>query len=772
MAWLREAQWARETWGDRMDGDRPIRRKEEDRLGFSPVAEHLAKVIADQSAQDGLVFGIEGKWGSGKSTLVNLTIDALKRHTKPSPEIIEFSPWLVGARDDLIHNLFDELATAASRIDPTDTAIDNEPRGWRHRFVSTVWGDSHSRLRLKERMKKLLGKRLTAFGSLAGGASKLAKAAGSVGVPFAAPASATLHSAGEATKTLFASNSLTNRKSEIVDALRHLSRRIVIFVDDLDRLEPHEANEVLRLIRAVADFPNVIYVLSYDDEVVAKTLQKSVQVDDGFAYLEKIIQVSFKVPRPEAFDLRRWFWCDVNTLFPDLLSQTADTGQHVSRRLESVIDKHGGRYLNTPRDVIRTINALRLHAIPVKSQIDIADMAWLQLLRLGNKELYAWTEEYVTEASALYWGAGIDGHSAERMGKRLDKIIAQEGIDRERARIDLEQILPGLSRGFNVDDDVCRVFNNLERASFRSHIAERRLASPEHYRFYFAFAQPSGALGDDQVDAFVRSAERAHGAAVRMFAELAEQERPQGGMMAEVLIERLFAVADQIPVGSIPGILASLANNLDNIALSSGDGAFGRHRSWQAAEGLVKLLLKRASVDQRADCLRYLFQEGTAVGWITSVLRSEIFAHGHYGERAEPEEQRLLTPLEFKKVRSTMLSRFEEMAPADLMKVPNFLSLLYGWDQASGNDDVQKWVEANTQTDNDLLTFLSQAESWSDSSTHGVRYPLNRSDLRRFLDYDNAVQRVTAITEDVQAEPELRTAAKAILQALQIGRED
>src|SRR5216683_7778819 len=107
-----------------MDSDRPANRREEDRLGFAPVADHLAQVIIDQAAKDGLVFGIEGKWGSGKSTLVNFTIDALRLHVATPPEIIEFSPWLVGDRDALLQHLFGELAAAASRIDPIEINTD------------------------------------------------------------------------------------------------------------------------------------------------------------------------------------------------------------------------------------------------------------------------------------------------------------------------------------------------------------------------------------------------------------------------------------------------------------------------------------------------------------------------------------------------------------------------------------------------------------------------------------------------------------------------
>jgi hypothetical protein len=276
-----------------MDGDRPITRREDDRLGFSRVADHLARAILDLPASEGFVFGIEGKWGTGKTTLINLAKETLKAHGEP-PEIIDFAPWLVGQRDELLSALFDELATAAVRIDPVDDAVEGDEAG------------SHLRkLRRKEDLKKALGEKLQTFGAVAGTVGKIAKVASVASVPGAEFLSALAEHSSEAAKQFVGTPSVAKRKAELVAALKQLSRRIVVFVDDLDRLEPREASEVLRLMRAVADFPNVIYVLTFDPEVLAKTLAKSIQLEDGAAYLEKIVQVSFRVPRPEAFDLRR-----------------------------------------------------------------------------------------------------------------------------------------------------------------------------------------------------------------------------------------------------------------------------------------------------------------------------------------------------------------------------------------------------------------------------------------------------------------------------------
>lgn len=74
-----------------MDADRPIKRVKDDRLGFAPIAKQLAQSILDHGAKDGLVFGVEGRWGSGRSTLINLTIASLSNATSVNGQPISFA---------------------------------------------------------------------------------------------------------------------------------------------------------------------------------------------------------------------------------------------------------------------------------------------------------------------------------------------------------------------------------------------------------------------------------------------------------------------------------------------------------------------------------------------------------------------------------------------------------------------------------------------------------------------------------------------------------
>ena len=70
------------------------------------------------------------------------------------------------------------------------------------------------------------------------------------------------------------------------------------------------ATALRTVIKALADFPNVVYLLAFDRDVAAQAIEQQGGLP-GARYLEKIVQVSFKVPRPEAFDLRRWFHDEV-----------------------------------------------------------------------------------------------------------------------------------------------------------------------------------------------------------------------------------------------------------------------------------------------------------------------------------------------------------------------------------------------------------------------------------------------------------------------------
>ena len=90
--------------------------------------------------------------------------------------------------------------------------------------------------------------------------------------------------------------SLDYIKDEVSEALAEGKRRVIIVMDDLDRLSAaEEIKNVFQVVKAIADFQHVTYVLAFDDRVVAKAL-RGVQKQPGGRYLEKIINAPIRVP--------------------------------------------------------------------------------------------------------------------------------------------------------------------------------------------------------------------------------------------------------------------------------------------------------------------------------------------------------------------------------------------------------------------------------------------------------------------------------------------
>ena len=96
-------------------------------------------------------------------------------------------------------------------------------------------------------------------------------------------------------------------KDKINKSIANQDTRFLIVIDDIDRLTNEEIRQLFRVVKAIANFPKTIYLLSYDEEVVIKALE-DVQNCDGKKYLEKVVQTSIDVPLINKSKLRNIFY--------------------------------------------------------------------------------------------------------------------------------------------------------------------------------------------------------------------------------------------------------------------------------------------------------------------------------------------------------------------------------------------------------------------------------------------------------------------------------
>ncbi|WP_195930380.1 KAP family P-loop NTPase fold protein [Hyphomicrobium album] len=727
-----------------------------DRLGFGAIAERLAAAIVNQATDGGLVFGIEGPWGSGKSSLIARLEQTLKSRDDP-PEIVNFSPWLIKSRDALLDALFEDLSTAIRRIATAAEEKNNAKKSKSKKAAKEI----------AEKADALLGSYASSVGRLA----KLARIAELV-VPGAALAGATLEAGSSFMESFGKPKEIVAQKERTATALRELNKRIVVFIDDLDRLEPQEAVEVLRLVRAVADFPNVIYVMSYDRQSVTHTLESTLDIENGDEFMEKFVQVDFRLPIPEAFALRRWFRDEVTELFSSQLLDAENSDQRdVARRLNEYIDSAGGRYLQTPRDVVRTLNALRLYGPSIVEQVYLPDLVWLQLVRSNDPELHKWVEAHVTVVAAIAGGASVSSDAEQRALDQLKKALASQDRKLEEVVWELHGILPGVD--WDTDKikhpDGWKLLNGLSDTRLRKWVTLRRLGSPHHFRYYFSLTKPEGVLTDARLLSVVEASTDAQNATESLRKILARPGEPTGATLDRFLDRLLALSSDELPASAIPALLAGLANVVDEA--SSKGGRHGLGVDWLAveAERAFRELFKRLSPNDRMLVVKQMFGHGKAIGWLVGLLADDVYARGLAGEDSKGSHETFFDTEEFEIARSVLVVRLKNAGSA-LLDVPRLLPTLYGWNYLGDPSDVASWCKNQIESDAGLLAFLGKSRGWANATGIGVYYPLNRKNLSEFIDYDLAKERVERLFRHAE-ERDVRTRAKELLEAFKQGEE-
>src|SRR5690606_27273432 len=262
-------------------------------------------VLGELPKGAGLVVGIHGPWGDGKTTVLNMLRADLD--ADGATATVEFNPWRFTDEPAMLAGFFRVLAGV---IRAKLTTKGEDIAGWVEKIG---------------RYASVVDERLGKAGEVAGAKAEA---------------------------------SLEDLRSRLSEALAKADKRIVVLVDDVDRLDKHEIHTLFRLIKACADFPNVCYVLAFDDVAVAQSLGERYGAGDeasGRAFLEKIIQVPLKLPVAMKEDLR-------SLCFEQVFQAISAAGVELTREdkgsFVSGFDRGISIRLDTPRAAKRYVNGL------------------------------------------------------------------------------------------------------------------------------------------------------------------------------------------------------------------------------------------------------------------------------------------------------------------------------------------------------------------------------------------------------------------------------
>lgn len=641
--------------------DKPIKSPDEDKFGFESLAKAVADSISKMKSPEGTVIAINGPWGSGKSSLINLVRHHLSKSRKKDPlKIVDFKCWWFRGEEALTIEFFRKLSSA----------------------MESSEGNT------KKTLSKLGAQLLVKASPIAG---TILNVAGGPGT-------------GEIVSTLMGSIGDFIEQDETVEKLhkelsddlaKDRSRRYLIIIDDIDRLSPDEAMLIFRLVKSVGGLPNVMYLLAYDRQIAEKIVSERYP-SEGPHYLEKIVQASFELPEPSRAILERKFLTRLDSVIKE-------RGHRDSDHFRNLFDEMIAPEIKTPRDLIRIVNPLTVTWPAVKGEVDPADFFCLETLRVQRPKLYA----TIRANKILLTGSVMEdiGFSARRRLEerrttdQYNKIFLEPEpeSEHERLRDGLIQLFPELERAWRNVGQI-----NLSPDRDR----QRRICSPRHFDTYFRFSLSEYQISMSEIEPLIQKAGDFE-YIQSSFLKAAEIKLPDGLTRATLLIHELAIRTDRIPENHIGDLLKAIYSIADELIKKEGRNM---------VEGTVvqlhritkQLTLERLPLETRSEVLLNACGQAS-LGYLACIVNG---AYGDHfpteGNNPEPETKCLMTKAHAVEVKDIALARIREARNnGSLMDCPVLDSVLFLWRRVD-EEGIRSWIN-DVMDDDAAIVCLAKA---------------------------------------------------------------
>lgn len=459
--------------------DRPIAAFSEDKLERKPLILSLVTRLVSDGAP---VIALIGAYGDGKTSILNLLENELKGK---KTIVVRFKSSLPGDDLTLVSTLFNSIS-----------------KQLRSRFFVR---------RLRNVLKR-----------------------------FARRISGLVPTAPAGLKEMFAEPSQQDELQELTDRLATLPvHRVVVLLDDMDRMQGSELKTLLKIIRATEDYPKLSFVCAFNKKALMNALLRhqtidrislsisstgetvpsgtavgQVAADDtraGYEYLEKFFPVQVPVPKLDdgqigkEFDFRFNQFAERNEL--SLLPE--DTAAF-DKAFQPFWKRHFLPSLNNLRKINSYFNALNSSFSLVKGEVNLIDFMCIELLRQTEPEVY---EQIYRNRSLFYYPewdiarwdereVAIDNTKAKkRSDAAFDQLFRNlHGSERDFVLSLLGKLFPKI----NVYRDA-RGLSSVEAPSESDADTNKRIYHPDHFSTYFSLRVQEGYISSQELNRLIAS---------------------------------------------------------------------------------------------------------------------------------------------------------------------------------------------------------------------------------------------------------------------------
>jgi hypothetical protein len=620
-----------------LHADRPIAGRAEDLLDRTHFASMIAREVLKAPVERGFVVSVMGEWGSGKSSVLNL----VEEEIASSATVLWFNPWLFSSSEELVARFFIEVVA--------------QLEGRRNAALSGIAKRLASYGQAVAPMAQMV---LPGAGTLIGAVAGVADAAGRQ------------------------HRSTREEYQSLASELRDLDRRLVVFVDDIDRLRRDEIREVVRLVKLIGDLPNVVYVLAYDRPRVELALGEGDQ-SEGRSYLEKIVQVPHTVPRVRNATILQLALEELDEVIGDTTMVAFD--ESAWRELVRV---GIGPMIGTLRDARRYANVAPLMLELVGTEVAGQDVLALEALRVFEPDVHAALPR-ISHVLAGQGGDLRDRQAIDDERRELVEHALSSATHREAARELLTRLFPAVEHLFG---------GARYQPAQRSWRLARRVASPDVFDTYLHARFGDEGLATAEVE---RVVELLHDA-TRLRSVLAEIPNER----LDTLLDRLRDYRERFKARDAAGALP-LLELMSRLHLGPRFKLFPPE--W-AVSGVVRDLMRALPSERRATLAEQLFEGAPSLTarWYVLVWFTE-------GSEARDEDTRPLTPDEAAPLEEELRLQVAQAAAESLSREPRLLTLFSLLVRSDDDEEGRRIAQQRLDDDALMLALLSnsiQYEGW------------------------------------------------------------
>jgi len=442
--------------------DQPIKDSNSDLLDAEKYATALSKFVMESDTP--LTIGMQGEWGTGKTSLMYMLKEKIENMSEEENYAIATS-WINTWEYSMFKGV--EQTTPAVLKGMLDKLKESCGDKW------TLTDDIDSKI------KKV--------GSFLGNvANQLVKSNTGINVKGAID-----------NHNVQAVLDIAEIKSDIKDLIENLIldeknsyHKVVFFIDDLDRIEPSDAVEILEALKNIFDIHNCIFILAIDYDVVVKGLEKKfgkktdLNEREFRSFFDKIIQVPFSMPTG-AYNIQNFLDTKLKDLGIHINEELLPKYVHVVSNTVGFNPRSLKRYLNT-FSLLRKISEMseddELTNTYSKDDDDFVlfnligiQVSYPKIFRLFNQfpEYLSWDEEVAAKLDLdlvkLKENSKKHGESADEKWEQILFGISQPDPYLRLKWLDVAKVLDNLRKHFKNEKELnTKIHSAMEFASITS----------------------------------------------------------------------------------------------------------------------------------------------------------------------------------------------------------------------------------------------------------------------------------------------------------------